>query len=244
MGQTSYSRLHADGTKPTTKARMASDLCRRLGRTSIVVLCFGMCALLTTIALLAYVWFCDAQRATWHYLVENAWLARIVTLVALVIRIVVSAQSSIAVSMIASVLLESPSGTRLPDIANMSIMRFTNAGPLSALKTITNMARAFIVLTVLAIALALFSTALQFTSTILLSDFDAVLALTTNRTAQYLVMYDATTPIGAFEAIRYWTFLPSSFPLFAKHRNRSFSQSSETVYDTGTTVRSLLPLPS
>ena len=245
MHQTSYSRLNPEGAKPTTKTGMPAGLRARLGYTSIAALFFGMCALIAMIALLAYVWFCDAQHPAWHYLVENAWLTRIVTLVALVIRIVVSAQASLAVSMIASALLESPSGTRLPDIANVSIMRFTNGGPLSALKTITSIARASIILTALVTALALSSTALQFTSTILLSDFAAVPALTANRTAPYPVLYDATTPIGAFEAIRYWTFPPSSFPLFAEHRNRSFARSDphDAVFDTGTTVRGLLPLP-
>ena len=244
MRSTLYASLPVGGVKPTAKIRMTSVFWGRLGYRFIAVIYLGLCVLIAMNPILASIWFCDERYMAWRYLVENEWLDKFVTLAALVIRIMVSTQSSVAISMAAAILLESPAGILLPEVANVLIMRSESASLWSVLRMTINIVRSSPSLATVMMSLLLSATILQFTSTFLLSDFKTIPAFTTNRTSQYKVMYDDTTPIGVSEAIRYWSFPPSSSPLFAEQCNRSFTQWLETVVDTGLIVRASLPLSS
>lgn len=143
----------------------------------VAVFVVGTMLSLFTTLFLAYLWFSDEQQWVWRRLVETQWLTRTVTLIALFVRLIISMQAAAATSMIAAVFLESH--TNLPELASVSIMRFTNTGPSTAIYPILRTAWASPLMATVLVALALTSTALKFTSTVLLSDFDTAAALRT-----------------------------------------------------------------
>lgn len=151
-------------------------------------------------------------------------------------------QATIATSMTASVLLESH--TTLPEVADISVMRFMNTGPSSALFPITRAARSSPVLAIVAVALAMSSTILQFTSTILVSDLDTTPGLTLPKTEKVKVAFEtkATAQVTNTHLQRYWSYPPNFFPSFAEYNHRNFSTSSNTLKDTGITIRGFFPL--
>ncbi|RYP18893.1 hypothetical protein DL765_003681 [Monosporascus sp. GIB2] len=169
-----------------------------------------------------------------------------VTLASLLIRLVVSAQTTTAISLVASVLLESHVHlVRVPDV---SMLRFANPGLLVTSRIMLEYIFAPPFVGILGLCLILSSIALQFSSTILLSDFDTVPALTVNQTNQLNVSYRYYSPLRSTNQVSYsgalWTATPSEFPVFAEYNDPGYRRFSDAVHDTGVTVRSFLPISS
>ncbi|RYO85207.1 hypothetical protein DL766_007004 [Monosporascus sp. MC13-8B] len=101
---------------------------------------------------------------------------------------------------------------------------------------------------ILGLCLILTSIALQFSSTILLSDFDTVPALTINQTNQLNVSYGPSISQQLTNQMSYsgalWTATPSEFTVFAEYNDPGYRRFSDAVHDTGVTVRSFLPISS
>ncbi|RYP74672.1 hypothetical protein DL769_003985 [Monosporascus sp. CRB-8-3] len=101
---------------------------------------------------------------------------------------------------------------------------------------------------ILGLCLILSSTALQFSSTILLSDFDTAPALTVNQTNQLNVSSGGYITAQVINEMTYsgslWTATPSEFTVFAEYNDPGYRRFSDAVHDTGLTVRSFLPISS
>jgi hypothetical protein len=101
-------------------------------------------------------------------------MTRTITLTALVLRVIVSAQATICTSMIAALILEKRSA-RKSNIAHLSVIRGINGGPRQLIELILSSKSAALALNLefwLIMFLGIVTLALQFSSTILVSDLN------------------------------------------------------------------------
>jgi hypothetical protein len=141
----------------------------------------GFIILLSTYGGLTFLWFSSDENKTWRKMANQDWIIQATTLSSALIRLATGIQATIASCMLASVAIEKGE-VPLRDLANMSFMR-SNASPFSlcwpllhAVFARGRMIRKFS-LPVLATLLLLSSLALQFTSTILVTDIRTGLVL-------------------------------------------------------------------
>ncbi|KAI0835720.1 hypothetical protein F5Y06DRAFT_305694 [Hypoxylon sp. FL0890] len=152
-----------------------------LGISNCVVIIGGTVLTFIAIGYLIFLW-ADGDRHTggvealhlWRTVMLEGWATRSVTLTAIILRVVSAAQAGICTSIVAALLLERR-GVPLSRVAQLSITRSVNGGPRELLqwiissrgRSMTFTPEAFLLLIV-----ALTAFAIQFSSTILLSDFD------------------------------------------------------------------------
>ncbi|KAI1426413.1 hypothetical protein F5Y12DRAFT_794299 [Xylaria sp. FL1777] len=150
-----------------------------LGRTGSVAIFGGSVIILLSVGFLSLLWFGygDKPEAAgspwiWRRIAVNDWMTRTITILALVIRSVVSFQVALCTSMIAALVLEKRSA-RKSDVAYLSIARSVSDGPRKVVQLLLS-SRSWSVLTYVEVwlicLLALVMLALQFSSTLLLSD--------------------------------------------------------------------------
>ncbi|KAI2602801.1 hypothetical protein GGR54DRAFT_653248 [Hypoxylon sp. NC1633] len=166
---------------PTTRtARMSSlSLRESLGWTGCLGIFGGALGTLAVFGFLAFLWFgrgdeIESRDATklWRLLALRNWMAQTITLCCLFLRFIISVQSTVCTSMIAALILENHF-VRKSEVAYVSIARGVNDGPRKLLQTLLRsgsaktLMRGEIWLLGLLLTLTL---ALQFSSTILLSD--------------------------------------------------------------------------
>lgn len=137
--------------------------------------------LLSTYGVLTFLWFSSDENKTWRKMANQDWFIQAIILSSALIRLATGIQATIASCMLASIAIEKDE-VSLRDLANMSIMR-SNSSPLALCWPLLHsvFARGRMVrelmLPVLAILLLLSSLALQFTSTILVTDVRTGLVL-------------------------------------------------------------------
>ncbi|KXJ94827.1 hypothetical protein Micbo1qcDRAFT_202633 [Microdochium bolleyi] len=225
---------------------MDARLHRRLGSYTIWALALSTAALIAVIFFLQFLWFGTEANTQWRNLVSHDWrLPSAVTLSTLVIRAAGAAQTTIAVSLVASVLLESH--VRLSRVPEVSIMRFSNPGSWVSGWIMCETVPANPLAGLLGVLLLLVSLALQFSSTILLADFATVPALTYNATTHLNVSYGGALGMLGTEYTQsgsIWSSTPHQFPVFAEHNEPDYVQFSDNIHDTGVSVRALLPVNS
>ncbi|TRX88438.1 hypothetical protein FHL15_010628 [Xylaria flabelliformis] len=154
-------------------------LSESLGRTELITILGGAILVLGSIAFLSLLWFGygDEPEAAdapwvWRQIVLHDWMTRTITILALILRSVVSLQVALCTSMTAALVLEKHS-TRKSDVAYLSIARSISDGPRRVIQLLFS-SRSWSVLRYLELwlisLLALVMLALQFSSTLLLSD--------------------------------------------------------------------------
>ncbi|RYP61786.1 hypothetical protein DL771_010008 [Monosporascus sp. 5C6A] len=154
-------------------------------------------------------------------------------------------------SMIASITIERqgvPSG----DVAAMSILRFTNAGPMSLAEFIFKGDAFGPPLQILTILTLLIAIASQFTSTLLVTDLSltVVTAFPEFISNAYAVAIPSNAdgspstslPSGIQGFTSYWTRRPHSFEIFAEYAEPDAATEDDGVIDTGPNIRALLPI--
>ncbi|KAI1395059.1 hypothetical protein F4819DRAFT_492856 [Hypoxylon fuscum] len=152
----------------------------RIGYTAVTTLIVGLLLLLGALSILLFIWIGAARAlrsedpgSAWQTIVFSGWTTRVVTLRAAAIRAVITAQAYITTSMIASLYLES-AGSILHHLPLLSITRAVDISPSSlippALTSLEHLPGAYY--SSLAVTTALLVVVSQFTSTILLSDFE------------------------------------------------------------------------
>ena len=167
------------------------SLKQSLGIIGCITIFGGQLVLLGVIAFLSFLWFGHGSApegvnatVTWRQIATRGYMTQSITLSALVLRFIVSAQAAVCTSMIAAMLLErrkrpQPPVIRRSQAAWFSVMRGLNDGPRkliqmllsSALSRSTGSAKILRILEFWMILLvALTSLGLQFSSTILISD--------------------------------------------------------------------------
>lgn len=127
--------------------------------------------LVASLSYLCWFWNTGSANPTWNEIVKNQWTTRSIATVSIAIQTATSAQAAVATSMLAILFLE-VQGVRLRDAAEFSILRYSNSGPLLNIFVFLRNCHgvgAMFQLSLL-VLLALITAALQFTSTILLTD--------------------------------------------------------------------------
>lgn len=150
-----------------------------IGLGGLISLIGGSFGILGTLGFIAFLWFGygptpEAANATWVWrqLALRGWMSRAITLSSLALQLIIDAQVIICTSMIAALLLERCSIRRL-DVARISVMRGTDSSALKLAQLVLFSKRWAVfshIETWLVLLLGLLGLALQFTSTILLSD--------------------------------------------------------------------------
>lgn len=223
-----------------------------LGIVGISSIAGGYIGIFAIGGLLAFLWFGygsapEAANATyaWRQIAIHDWMAQSITLCALSLRFIISLQSTICTSMIASLVLEKHFARR-SQVAYFSVLRSVNDGPRKLLGLMIS-SRTRIVRRIefwLALLLTAITLALQFTSTILLSDLnDFTIVGDTNRTqAPSLLTYheddfDFRLTNGGFV-----NRLPV-YQMFAETLSERVTvPNSNGLSDTGVIIRGFLPL--
>jgi len=170
-----------------------------------------------------------------------------ITIASVVVRLAVSVLATIATAMIASIAAERR-GVHPPGVAQISIARFSNSGPLS-LGTLAFTGSSFELPIRLIIALLVLTTFVaQFTSALLVSDLKLTRASSFPRleSNSYTYVPSDLEEVNRFTEIKdtdswydYWRQWPRSSETFAKYSEPPAA--GERFEDTGATVRAFLP---
>ena len=197
-------------------------------------------------------WLSDRSVRVWRRIMLDDFAKQAVTISALILTTALTFLGGVATAMIAAVSLEHR-GVPIQDAAQVSIARFSNAGPhtfwisMFFRKTFIELPSRLLLICLLITALAS-----QFSATILLSDLGQGVVVgsptTSTNTSGFSYVgaeYDANTeefqsPTSPFFASpNYWTTDPTVFQAFAEYTEPG--NPSDGVDDTGLTLRALLP---
>ncbi|KAI6090651.1 hypothetical protein F4821DRAFT_274792 [Hypoxylon rubiginosum] len=150
-----------------------------LGLDGCLIIAGGSITILAAMGFLTFLWFGygsepEAADATWAWrqIALRDWMTRTITISALVLRFVVSLQTSVSTSMIAALILEKRL-TRKSDAAYLSISRGISDGPRRLIQILFSSgtwSTLFHIEIWLITLMAIVALCLQFSSTILISD--------------------------------------------------------------------------
>lgn len=237
------------GTLPIPRSPTSEDAMRwkRLGTYAIYLLSAGTAVILLAVGLLCFLWFSDHMNTTWRLIMINNWATRAVTLGSIAIRWAVTSQSVILTSILAGLALEQH-GISLHQFATVSLLRYSNTGPINLLQYyLTNLEFGpGMWVPVLVALLSITTTLCQFSSTSLLSD---VRIGTVTGFPQILTMpsgmnnnFGLNQSVMSLQHIApdYWLTKPPSYPTFAEYSEPPIV--ADDVADTGVKLRALLPV--
>jgi hypothetical protein len=235
----------------------------RVSSTGIVVLAIGTASTCMAMALLVFLWDGGTRAArgqgtssAWQQLVMmNNGATRTVTVCSVIIRISTSVQVSLATSMMAALLWESGS-VSLQKVPAVSVMRATAPDPI---RFLLNVGRDLWnarnkMLTTAAVILFIISAGIQFSSTILLSDFTTISVpgstSSMNATFGYLqrLRFNGVDPYNKISkgfaitqsTIVPWKTPPPAFARFAESEGGNLIRGAD-FEDTGPVYRSFPP---
>ncbi|KAH8660109.1 hypothetical protein BX600DRAFT_551602 [Xylariales sp. PMI_506] len=221
----------------------------RIGGFGFTVVFLGLLLELAVLGLLGYLWSQRPifgaspthEQSLWRSIVLNdGWITRTVTIVTAVVRVILSQQAILCTSLAAALLLEKRS-VGIPQVAGFSILRAFNSGPWDAMTLMFQDLTHYIgsLPAILVAILFLTNIALQFSSTLLVSDFGNINIVSPPETKTV----DAHTLGGNFVRMTrdsIWQKSLGTYPTFAESRsNASFVNS--TLSDSGGVQRALLP---
>lgn len=224
----------------------------KLGLWNAFVLISGAVASFLAMAFLAFLWAGsetarkgDRTPALWFHIVDNGWATRVVTVASVLIRLATAAQMGVFAALMAAWTLET-TGASAEHLPMLSIIRTVNNGPQSHVWNVLHSIRIgtrpfYSLLVVLAILDAL---ALQFTSTLLITDFRST-TIVPGKTFDW-VSYSARDPydaeagsIQAGNGVDFFQSGPAAYARFAEMVGQSHAGADYD--DTGTTLRAFLP---
>lgn len=245
--------------------REHTTLLHRVGWQAASSLFVTVLAILAVVGFVTFLWFANMENTTWHRIMVEGWATRAVSISTLVLRLAIDVQAGIAAAMLAAVVIES-SSVLLHAAAKVSTMRATNPQPRTLLELIPAMLGSRGTLGGLdclgysVVVLLLFTTslALQFSSTVLLSDLSLgqLSSLPLQRDSTYDFDYGSSDGmhmvapglgLGKSGMISYpiqyrtptWSRNPPSYPAFAEYSAEV--PPVEGVDDTGVLLRAFLP---
>ncbi|KLU91621.1 hypothetical protein MAPG_10139 [Magnaporthiopsis poae ATCC 64411] len=150
----------------------------RLGLWGFTTIAVGSLVTLAILAFLTFLWMTEgilgSERApaAWRWVMLGRRATQAVTLATVVVRVAVTAQATVYTSLIAGIVLERH-GVPLSMVAQFSVLRAVNDGPLRlAWLLLTSSPRRSALLASLTVVLFATTVAIQFSSTILVSDLD------------------------------------------------------------------------
>jgi hypothetical protein len=223
-----------------------------LGFGGCVSLFGGGIGILAVLGFLTFLWFGHGSETegrnatkTWRSIVLSDWMTRTITLTALVLRVIVSAQATICTSMIAALILEKRSAPK-SNVAHLSVIRGINGGPRQLMGLVLSSKSAAMALNLefwLIMFLGIVTLALQFSSTILVSDLnDFVIVGNFNRTQ----VMDVLSWSGNKTSIFYdpsWLARPLVLSIFGEVQSQAdITPDSNGFSNSGLIQRGFVPL--
>ncbi|KAF3922309.1 hypothetical protein ABW20_dc0108617 [Dactylellina cionopaga] len=226
---------------------------RKVGKFTLFILLISSGFTVLCLAWFAFLWWGSAEIQFWQRIVIDGWLIRAISLPASALRLAVSLQAGVCLSMLAALALEKLS-IPFSKVAAVSMMRAGSPSlssfysdfllPMMRNGTGAPMFRTFL-LAALAIGITLTSSLLGFNSTILLSDVTIQPVPAYNTTlAQAGIDFSYGPPFGySIQQINnVWSSnRPSTFPIFAEYSEPPRGQVFENLTDTGVSLRAFLP---
>ncbi|KAK6356134.1 Mitochondrial outer membrane protein iml2 [Orbilia javanica] len=247
-------------------SKIAASIINRIGSLSSLLFVGSSLFAIGCMGWFAFLWWGTVENSLWHTIVIRDWAVRAISLPSSLFRMAVTLQASQCLSMLAALAIEK-SIVPLPNLASISMMRAT---PPAATETFLNFVyplikntpgiRELSTLSIVALTslIALTSSVLGFTSTILLSDVVVQPipsgSMELNVTMDYVWNdngyrgrngvdpnidevqdFRYNPPIGNV----YWKTAPVSFPAFAEYSEKA--PVVPGIVDTGTTIRSFVP---
>ena len=227
----------------------------KLGLWNVFVLVTGAIASFLAMAFLALLWAgsVSAMKGAptpriWWYIVDAGWATRVVTVASVLIRLATAAQMGVFAALVAAWILET-TGASAEHLPMLSIIRTVNNGPQSHIWNVFHSMRTgsryfYSAVVVLAILDAL---ALQFTSTLLITDFKPTVIVP--GAAYDMVYYNAHSQYdddaGSVQAGNGVDFYQSGPAAYARFAEWAEQPHMDTDYaDTGATIRAFLPFGS
>lgn len=225
----------------------------KLGIYNVAVLVLGTVAVAIALAFLFFIWGASThgrQRSfpeLWFSIVDKKWATRVVTLSSVLIRIATAAQLGVFAAILAALILERV-GVATEDLPLVSMIRCLNSGPHSLALSVLNsfFTKALFPYSFL-IVLAIFNAfALQFTSTILLTDFGDIRVVMDpiEDTLIFGLNRDVSTGTNsqgtnAYGGLDYWKTGPNTYQRFAEFKENG--SRADNYVDTGKTLRGFPP---
>jgi hypothetical protein len=242
--KTSEESWALDDRKPQRR-----NLFLKLGTHAISMLLISFLGIFLVIVLLVILWHgslvadsLGGPTQLWHEIYKRDWMTPVVTVSSVITRAATTAQMGVFASAVAAIMLEKNS-VILRRLPLLSVIRTINNGPTSHITNIMDTFRlgtvaGYVYSTTLLLAI-LVLLALQFTSTILLSDFGLGVVMIEQR---------GVVPYDDRGVLPYWITDPWQvsiirLPRFAEHYNRPREpKPDDSFVDTGLAYRAFLPL--
>ncbi|KAI3327369.1 hypothetical protein HD806DRAFT_520234 [Xylariaceae sp. AK1471] len=183
----------------------------------------------------------------WRFLMLDGWVTQAITLSSLVLRLVVAAQATVCTSMLASLVLENHH-VPLSQVARYSILRGINDGPWGFLRLTFSRFRflnkIFLrIETFLAVILFSAALAINFSSTVLLSDLRFAQIANDQETTLVNLVFNPNTTVF-LPSTEYWTQRPRAYATFGEINPGVLASPNELgVSGTGVVRRVFLPIP-
>lgn len=250
--EASPSKGQEDDTVVNIRSSKRPPIMQSLGRFSCIVIIGGTVSVFPLIGFLLYLWTGkDSERNRqstpnlWRTIALADWTTRTVALCSLLLRTITAAQAAICTSLVAALLIERHR-VPLSKIARLSLARDVNSGSLELFQVVLSRGLSFVSFSLeisLLLAVALASVAIQFSSTILLSDLGTVSLTEYSNTTRHNV---ALSP-GKIEALGNWpedggVTHSTDYAIFGEVEATEMATSNDNgVSDTGIKQRALLP---
>ncbi|KAH7082634.1 hypothetical protein BKA63DRAFT_501356 [Paraphoma chrysanthemicola] len=223
----------------------------KLGAYNLAVLTLGTIAIALALGFLAFLWGSAAHARhfgtfpeVWYEIALADWMKSTVTLSSVLIRVATAAQLGVFAAIVAALILERV-GVPTEDLPLISMIRCLNSGPHSLALSIFNsiFTGALLPYSALIIIAILNAFALQFTSTILLQDFNDTSVVRPQQPAPIAFGITENAEFGStanpYGGTDYWKNAPSSYPRFAEYKEAG--STGVNWLDTGKTYRGFLP---
>lgn len=248
IGGDTNSSAHGDYAKMRAAENPGGKmLAGRLGSWGQTIVMLGWIIELAIFAFLIFLWYGEgAASKPWRWIMLNQVAAQAATLSSMVLQIVVDAQATVCTALVAALMLEARD-VRILDVPLFSVLRAVNGGPSSIAGQLASSPRRFFRSwpAFLLLLLYISTLAMQFSSTILLTDFRQTSLL--EYPAQRRVNTLATTPDmlekptnASGYLLQAWDVASTTYPPFAEQVVDSPLE-VEGLSDTGSIKRAFLP---
>lgn len=221
---------------------------RRFGTVILICLPSAVLAILAPLAFLWYLWTSHADNELWRRIMVAGFCTRVVSLLSMALRTATIFLATACTSMLAAFTLERGLLV-LSKVAALSSIRYINGGPHNLMFLFFGGAgfkRKFV--TGLFVSVLLITTLLsQLTSTALLSDLRPGLVPGNSQHIQLPFRLNETYTQDSSDTDEYeelWSSKPPFYPVFAEYSEPPTPYQDDSISDTGTILRAMLPLAS